>query len=404
MPRRATSLHALLWSALLFACPVTSAQRTSQDSANEPRPVEDSDEWAPSAGQNGLPLGPTQSLPDIVPRAARTAGEWIVVPIPSYNPSQRLGVSLKAQYIFHPPGAGGKPDIIGFGVGGTEKGSYGGGGAYIGHFDNDRWRFVGAGGFAQYKYDYYGIGNEAGSRNESIPVLQKTAHVFLVLARQLWKGWYLGPRIHYQSIDATAHDIPEDLRADLPADGAAQQTQVSLGAQLQYDTRDNNFYPTRGSFFNATADYFDNAFGAANTFSAYQFAYNRYLGYGADDVLALRALLRMSYGDVPYYELSRFGSRSDLRGYKSGRYRDRMMYAAQGEFRHRLNTKWSGAVFAGLGAVAPQVNQLWQKQVLWSIGGGIRYRLGERNPVDLRLDVGWGRDGTATYLGVGQAF
>ena len=57
-------------------------------------------------------------------------------------------------------------------------------------------------------------------------------------------------------------------------------------------------------------------------------------------------------GDAPFFLLSTFGGQTDLRGYPSGRYRDRMMYALQAEYRWQFNDWWVFSGFAGVGEVA----------------------------------------------------
>ena len=121
-------------------------------------------------------------------------------------------------------------------------------------------------------------------------------------------------------------------------------------------------------------------------------------------MLALRAYGRLAFGDVPFFDLSLFGLHNDLRGYKTGKYRDQMLLATQGEYRHRLN-HWLGfAVFGGLGEVAPKIDQVDTDNVLWSGGAGLRFRIARENPVDFRVDLAYGNDGRAFYVGVGQAF
>jgi hypothetical protein len=39
-----------------------------------------------------------------------------------------------------------------------------------------------------------------------------------------------------------------------------------------------------------------------------------------------------------------------------------------------------------------------------SVGGGLRYLLTEKNKINFRLDVAWGKDERLIYVGVGEAF
>ncbi len=68
-------------------------------------------------------------------------------------------------------------------------------------------------------------------------------------------------------------------------------------------------------------------------------------------------------------------------------------------------TERSGVVaFAGVGEVASDVGELNSENLLPSIGAGIRYRLTKQHPINFRVDVARGKNDTAIYVGVGEAF
>lgn len=122
-------------------------------------------------------------------------------------------------------------------------------------------------------------------------------------------------------------------------------------------------------------------------------------------MLAARFYLRDAVGDdVPFFGLSQLGQRSDIRGYIDGQYRDHLLLAAQAEYRRFFTPRWGAALFGGVGTVAPDFGELDPDDLLWAGGGGLRYRLSRRNPVSLRLDFAYGKDGPAWYLTMGEAF
>jgi outer membrane translocation and assembly module TamA len=122
------------------------------------------------------------------------------------------------------------------------------------------------------------------------------------------------------------------------------------------------------------------------------------------DVLALRATVRSTGGDdVPFFLLSSFGGSTDLRGYPSGRYRDRMMYALQSEYRWQFNDRWIFTGFAGFGEVADNFGDFGENY-LPAAGIGTRFVLSKKHRVGLSADIAVGKDGTEFYFGVGEAF
>ncbi len=122
-----------------------------------------------------------------------------------------------------------------------------------------------------------------------------------------------------------------------------------------------------------------------------------------NDVLALRGYFRTTGGSAPFFILSTFGGGSDLRGYPSGRYRDKAMYSVQGEYRWAMNDKWIFTGFAGFGEVAPDFGS-FGGDYLPAAGVGARFVVSQKHRVSLSFDIAQGKDGTEYYFGVGEAF
>jgi hemolysin activation/secretion protein len=121
------------------------------------------------------------------------------------------------------------------------------------------------------------------------------------------------------------------------------------------------------------------------------------------DVLASRFIVRGTGGDAPFFLLSTIGGNTDLRGYPSGRYRDRYMYALQSEYRWQFNDNWIFTGFAGFGEVANEFSGFGGK-ILPAAGIGVRFVLSQKHKVSLSADFAAGRDGSEFYFGVGEAF
>ena len=232
-----------------------------------------------------------------------------------------------------------------------------------------------------------------------IPLFSPSMGVGIGLGRR----WYVGGRYLRAnvrtSLDGSDDSIPPAIagvRFELDAQLSA------FGLRLQRDTRDSTFYPTRGTLLDFEANFFDSAFGSDFTFQTYALACNRYFEVATDHVVALRAYGRAASGDAPFFALSSFGTRSDLRGYTPGRYRDKLMVAVQAEYRWRITSRLGLVAFGGAGSVAPEIGQF--DQLLPSAGARARYVVAKKNNVSLRFDAAWGRDETTFYIGIGEAF
>ncbi len=326
--------------------------------------------------------------------------EWVVAPIPMLNPAQGFGVVLAAQYIYKPKEQ--TPDtpssLVGLGGFYTEKGSWGVLAGYAGHWQDDLWRPVVGGGYIDLRYDFYGIGNALAELNKSIRINQTVTFGLVQLMRRIVPGLYAGARLSVFSTDISTGEVAIPPLVIPPLE--TNVANVSGGPVLQWDTRDNQFYPTRGQNASLSAIFY----GGDHTYQIYSLAWNTYYALEENQILAFRAYFRSAAGDVPFYALSQFGLRSDLRGYKSGKYRDRDMFAGQVEYRGLLRDPWGFVLFAGAGEVAASYSDFTSENILASVGGGLRYRLGKTNPVNLRLDWAYGKDGGVTYLSVNEAF
>ncbi|MDR2981904.1 MAG: BamA/TamA family outer membrane protein [Puniceicoccales bacterium] len=348
---------------------------------------------------NQPPLDPTHPtpVPPLKP-ADDDSGDFVVAPLPGYNPSQEFNLTLVSQYIYHPEGHGPTtpPSILAAAGFYSEMDSWAGLIAYKGSSAYDDWRYAVAGGYARIKYDFYGTGQIAGEAGRSIPIAQEMPFGFGQLLRRIVPHFYGGARVLGSKVDiSTGASLPPEIENE------AKLSMAGFGPVFQWDTRDNEFFPTKGEYSNLNFVYF---LGDSDYWSC-EVDFNKYVSIEkTNGVLAMRGYGRFTGGDVPFYGMSQFGQRSDLRGYISGQYRDKMMFDIQAEYRQPLGGRWTVVAFAGFGEVAPDMDKFYFSNMLWSVGTGVRFRLSEKNPVNLRLDWAYGKEGSAWYLSMGEAF
>ena len=136
----------------------------------------------------------------------------------------------------------------------------------------------------------------------------------------------------------------------------------------------------------------------------YQAWINRYHGIGARHVLAWHVAGCGAKGDVTFYDLCLLGRSQDLRGYTIGQYRDYALIAAQAEWRTELWWRFGATAFVGGGTTAPTFSALVLNDTLPSVGVGLRFTLAKRNHVNLPVDYAWGKNSSALYVSVAEAF
>jgi len=121
-------------------------------------------------------------------------------------------------------------------------------------------------------------------------------------------------------------------------------------------------------------------------------------------VLAARGYGCKASDRTPLFDLCLYGANRDLRGYVTGRYRDRTMFAAQSEYRFPVAGRFGGVVFAGSGKVAGAFSEMGNEPWLPSYGVGVRWLAAETAKVNLSVDVAKGRDSTGVYVYVKESF
>ena len=328
--------------------------------------------------------------------------ETVVAPIPARNPVFGWMISVPAMLMYKPSFTEPEDRVWISGLFGfyAENESWGAGLLQRMSFGGDRWRVMGSLFHAEMNYRYFGIGADS---DASIVLDQDMDLALAEGLRRVAPNFYLGLRGMYAEtlVGPRLPDItlppgldPDFLKVDL--------TLATLAPRLQYDTRDNEFYPRSGLLVDATAAVSREAIGADLDYERYDASINYYRPLGERGVLASRIATQYTSGGTPFFLYPAFGQGADLRGYEMGSYRDRFLVAAQAEYRHRFTKRIGAVAFGGAGSVAPDFGG-WEK-TLWSVGAGFRWVLAPKNNISLRFDIARGRDETIYYVGVGEAF
>ncbi len=257
---------------------------------------------------------------------------------------------------------------------------------------------------ARVNYDFFGVGSGAGDRGDKIEieadivtgrleVLRRLPHAIQVLGVPLYLGPSFGGSRTENSLGGGS--LPPGVSAS-----ELDETRIHYGIRVQRDSRDDSFYPRSGSLSDVGFVFLEEDLGSDFSYRVWDVSYRRYDELWDEGVLASRVFGRFTDGEVPFTDLSQH----DLRGYERGRYRDRMHLAGELELRQHLFWRFGGAVFTGLGQVAPAIDDFDGNNLLWSAGFGLRFRLTEQNRMNYRTDVAWGRDGFEFYFSITEAF
>ena len=352
-------------------------------------------------------------------------GEWMLAPIPVSSPAIGSGLEWAVARLFPFSKKDEVSPASSVGVAGifTNNGSKGvaiGGRLYM---KEDRYRVAAGIADASINFDVYGIGAVSGRQGIFIP-LNVDGHAgigeFLYRIR---KAIYLGLRGQYRNATLSLNQDrlhSPDITSEPPdkvtnvieqiQNQLLHQTTVSIGPRFQWDTRDSTFYPKHGFLAEVASDFFATRLGSKWSYQYYKASFNKYNALSEHQVLAFRVMSCAAVGDrVPIYDLCLFGTMNDLRGYTGGRYQDRRMFASQAEYRLMIPAKgfWGrfGVVaFVGVGAIEDKFTNIGLSDLLPAGGGGLRFRLLKKYPVNFRVDYGQGNDEHTLSIGVLEAF
>lgn len=287
----------------------------------------------------------------------------------------------------------------------TENGSWGVMAVENARLSGDRWRLRALAAHPQVRYDFYGVGQDAGNAGKSIELQQNMNMVTAAGLRRVARDMYLGAAALWMNASVAVRDT-SGLGLPPPLADTADMTLFAWGLQAEADTRNDDYWPVRGTLARIKAFFFTDAFGGSRTFQRYVLNWSWYTPVRTEQVvLATNINLFAADGGTPFWALGSIGfGRGGLRGYVQGRYRDSVVTTAQAEIRYHATGRFGATAFGGFGQVAPTAGDIFEAQVMPAGGFGVRYQLTRKYPMHMRFDYAWGRDGGLFYFGVGEAF
>jgi hypothetical protein len=272
----------------------------------------------------------------------------------------------------------------------------------------NEWFFLGRTRIQSFPLLYFGIGADT-SKDYLARVDANQIWIKERVLRQVRKNLFFGIELDLQRLSKVEF-LPsgENISLLLPA-GNEGSTNLGFGLGLVYDDR-HNVLNVRDGMFSEMAVFRYNPFWSSEfNFATVVSDTRLYRSLTPNTVFATQLLGQFNSGTVPFNQLSLMGGESMMRGYYTGRYRDKNQLATQVEIRFLpfnlgFTDRLGGAVFGGAAQVFPDFSQLNKQSFVWSAGSGIRFLLFPKKDIYTRLDFALTREGNGFYFFIGEAF
>jgi len=250
---------------------------------------------------------------------------------------------------------------------------------------------------------FWGVGTDAGEHGEREDFTATGTGLTFSATKKVFRSLRIGPGVWFG--DAQIPVVEEGGLLDTGAvTGSEGGTDVGVELQAEWDSRDNIYAPTVGTYLQFWAGWHADSVGSDFTYDDYNLDVRRFFPLGGGMVLALQAKGRFMTGDPPFYRLPSIGGISVMRGLFDGRFRDKTMAAVQAEYRFPIWKIVGGAAFAGIGEVAERPVDLNIADLQYTCGLGLRVTLDPKERINLRIDLGYSRYGVFPIVVITEAF
>ena len=270
------------------------------------------------------------------------------------------------------------------------------------------WFFLGRVRLQSFPLLYYGIGPDS-QADYLARVDANQVWIKERVLRQIRKNLFFGVEMDFQRLSQVEF-VPavENVPLNLPS-GYEGSTNLGMGLGLVYDDRHNVLNVRNGLFSELALFQYNPFWNSQFNFTTVISDTRLYRPLTPNTVLATQLLGQFNMGTVPFNQLSLMGGESMMRGYYTGRYRDKNQLAAQVElrflpFKLGFTNRLGGAVFAGAAQVFPEFRQFNSSSFVWSAGTGIRFLLFPKKDIYTRLDFAITQEGNGFYFFIGEAF
>jgi len=245
--------------------------------------------------------------------------------------------------------------------------------------------------FSRFPDKFWGIGNDTPEEaKESYTFTQ--FYIDPQLHRKITKDFFIGIGYDFQTVYDIKYEATGNFAKQEVA-GIYNRTNYQVSGYSIFfmnDSRNHAYQPDKGYLLRVKFANFNQHVGSNYNFQVIEADYRKYIKVGREQTLALQGLGTFTFGDVPYRSLAVLGGNVIMRGYYSGRYRDKKFIGSQIEYRFPIYKRIAGVGFAGIGQVAAEMGDLGFDRFKVATGAGLRVSVLPKEKLNLRFDVAYG--------------
>jgi hypothetical protein len=331
-----------------------------------------------------------------------------LLPVVYYSPETRLGFGglLGANFeTVRKPDSVTKTSYIETYILYTVNHQYDGGGQIRLYKPKNKLIFQGKFNFSHFPEYYFGLQTEnPSSHKDTISYYRVSGDT-----RFYWKvkkNYYTGLAARFNQIKNVEAGIGQ-FEIDKPV-GYSGYWIVGIAPAFTYESRDNVVYPRKGAYIEAVYFVYPSWEGSSYGFNQLRIDARKYFPLKSKsnlNVLAFQFLANLNTGDVPFKDMADIGGSNTMRGYYTGFYRYKNLYALQAEYRiHVWN--WIGiSLWTGAALTTEKWYAITDHSIKPNAGIGLRLMVNKKDHLNVRVDQGWGNQGQkGFYLDIAEAY
>ncbi|GEA61158.1 glyceraldehyde-3-phosphate dehydrogenase [Vibrio comitans NBRC 102076] len=312
------------------------------------------------------------------------------------------------------------PAMTAVAAAGTENGTWVVAAGHRRTWMNDSIRYMGGGAIGHANIDIYTNPYDLDFIGE-IPALKfDTETDFAVIMQQVQfrlpkTNWLLGAKQVWSTSTLESSNTLVDMTLQFM--DLDKTNNSGLGLVVEYDSRDNMFFPTKGYSLNADYMWHREEIGADHDYDTLSVEGQAFVPIGEKWIVAFAA----SFDSISTDETMLTPTANpyiDLRGVSAYRYQGDQVATAQAQLMYRIDNRWTILGFYGLGythneSLSPDFGNCFKSNCVKNstssttvdaYGAGFRYQIARRYGLHMGIDLGFSDEEQALYFTVGTGF